>query len=231
MKTILLLIIAATLCTTTVARPIASLELVEKACNVVDFKGRICQHLLSFVALTQSEAPTAREIVAKLLKNRYTKTVLKSAWQKSHFQKDIYQERGGWIFADPNNPNKLQVVLARKSASKPFRLNGNTNPAINLEDVSSAKKGWILVANFHTHPLYVNQEPSFADVRNAFRRGLPGIVIARGRIWTYGPEKREDFATTKRPGAYPEDNDMSNFNPNQRGSVRSVANNPFPTIP
>ncbi len=163
MKTILLLIIAAALCTTTVARPIASLELVEKACNVVGYKGRICQHLLSFVALTQSEAPTAREIVAKLLKNKDTKTVLKSAWQKSHFQKDIYQERGGWIFADPNNPNKLQVVLARKSASKPFRLNGNTNPAINLEDVSSAKKGWILIANFHTHPLPDNQEPSFAE--------------------------------------------------------------------
>ena len=123
MKTILLLIIAAALSTTTFSRPIASLQLnvVEKACNVVGYKGRICQHLLSFVALTQSEAPTAREIVAILLKNKDTKTVLKSAWQKSHFQKDIYQERGGWIFADPNNPNKLQVVLAPKSASKPFK--------------------------------------------------------------------------------------------------------------
>ena len=65
MKTILLLIITAALCTTTVARPIASLERVEKACNVVGFKGRICQNLLSFVALTQDkEALTANEIVA-----------------------------------------------------------------------------------------------------------------------------------------------------------------------
>ncbi len=180
------------------------------------------------------------QLAGKLLlpcwKIKNTKKILQKASLGSYYAKDIYRERGGYIYANPNNPSQLQVVLAPKSASKPFKLNGNTNPSIDLWGAGSANTndGWILVANFHTHPLLVNslnQEPSAADLRNAFRRGVPGIVISRLRIWVYGPERREDFKPTGNPRAYPEDNDMRNFNPNTRGSVHSVVTNPFPALP
>ncbi len=122
------------------------------------------------------------------------------------------------------------MVLAPKDAAKPFKVNGRDNPAINLEGAGSANatKNWILVANFHTHPLLVNQDPSAADLRNAFRRGVPCILISRLNIW----EKREDFEPTGNPRAYPEDNDMSNFIPFAPGSVKNVVQNPFsPPLP
>lgn len=53
-----------------------------------------------------------------------------------------------------------------------------------------------LVANFHTHPLSESYggdaEPSLADKQNAYFRGLPGIVISRKGIYSYGPERREN---------------------------------------
>jgi hypothetical protein len=61
-----------------------------------------------------------------------------------------------------------------------------------------------LVANFHTHPLSTrvggDQEPSRADKENAFYRGVPGIVISRKGIYSYGPERRE---STVNPKGYP----------------------------
>ena len=60
------------------------------------------------------------------------------------------------------------------------------------------------MANFHTHPLSPNvsgdPQPSRADMTNAFARGVPGIVISRPGIWSYGPERRE---STKNPKGYP----------------------------
>lgn len=218
MKTALLLILAATFSTIFV-KPAYS---VQKACNVRDFLD----------TQQDREAPTAEQIVTSLLQKKDTRSALKQAWLGSHFSKDIYREKGGYIYANPNNPLQLQVVLAPESASKSFKLHGNTNPSIDLNRAGSAnaKEGWILVANFHTHPLNKNQEPSDADLRNAFRRGVPGIVIARQNIWVYGPQKREDFKPIGNPHAYPEDNDMSNFNVQARGSVKSVRNNPFPAL-
>ncbi len=197
------------------------------------FKGRIYQNLFA-----QQNAPTGKEIVRILLQNRITRQRLEKAWLGSHYEKDIYRERGGFIFANPNSPRQLQVVLAPKNVAETFKLNGRENsqgnPAIDLKGAGSANatKNWILVANFHTHPLLVNQEPSTADLRNAFRRGVPGIVISRLNIWVYGPENREDFEPVGNPRAYPEDNDMSNFNPLARNSVKDVVQNPFsPPLP
>ncbi len=233
MKTALLLILASALCTIWI-RPVdsrSSLGLIERAHNVKGFKGSLYQKLFAF--LQQTNAPTGREIVAGLLQNKNTIKYLQKAWVFSHYRKNIYQERGGYIYANPNNPSQLQVVPAPKNAAKPFKLNGRDNPAINLEGAGSAKanKNWILVANFHTHPLLANEEPSTADLRNAFRRGVPGIVISRRSIWVYGPERRADFRPTRNPHAYPEDNDMRDFNPNARRSVQRVTANPFPALP
>lgn len=181
-------------------------------------------------ASIMQNAPTGAEIVPILLSSRDTRDMLQAAWRGSFLGRDLFQERGGWIYANPNNPRQLQVVPAPTSVSRPFRTNGVANPSINLESAATAnaRPGWVLVANFHTHPLDFNQEPSAADLRNAFRRGVPGIVISRGRIYIYGPTERENLHPQGNPRAYPEDNDVSNFNPLVRGSVRAVGENPFP---
>ena len=173
---------------------------------------------------------TGEEIVRRLLANRFTRDILARAWMMSFISRNLFQERGGWIFANPNNPNDLQVVLAPSSASRPFRPNEEVNPAIDLEGSTSANanSGWVLVANFHTHPLEANQEPSSADLRNSILRGVPGIVISRRHIYVYGPESRANLHPLGDPRAYPNDGDPNDFNPNARGSVRAVKENPFP---
>ena len=176
---------------------------------------------------------TGEEIVSRLLTRRSeTRQILAQTWVDSCLGRDLFQERGGYIFADPNDPKNLQVVLAPRSASRPFRSNEPTNPAIDLEGAASANAnaGWVLVANFHTHPLAANQEPSTADLRNAIERNVPGIVISRNRIYVYGPECRSSFVTFGgNPRDYPNNGDISFFNPNARGSVKPVSENPFPS--
>lgn len=60
------------------------------------------------------------------------------------------------------------------------------------------------MANFHTHPLSEqvggNPEPSRSDMENAYFRGLPGIVVSRRGIYSYGPERRE---SVQNPKGYP----------------------------
>lgn len=43
-------------------------------------------------------------------------------------------------------------------------------------------------------------EPSKSDKDNAYYRGIPGIVISRKGIYSYGPEQRE---STANPKGYP----------------------------
>ena len=178
-------------------------------------------------------ALTGEEILERLLVTRPsnpTRSMLEMAWRLSFIGRNLLQERGGWIYANPSDPTDLQVVLAPSTASGTFRTNGQNNPAINLEGASraNARQGWVLVANFHTHPLDANPEPSTADLRNAIQRGVPGIVISRRYMYVYGPERRANFRPLLNPRNYPEDGDISNFNPNARGSVRRVRENPFP---
>ncbi len=223
MKTALLLILASALCTIWI-RPVdsrSSLGLIERAHNVKGFKESIYQKLFAF--LQQNDAPTGREIIADLLQNRISRNDLQEAWLGSHYQKNIYRERGGYIYANPNNPRQLQVVLAPKDAAQPFKRIGEGNPGINLEGAGSANANtnWILVANFHTHPLAANEEPSTADLLNAFQRGVPGIVISRRSIWVYGPERRTYFRPTRNPRAYPENN-RNDVNLHARRSVQRV---------
>ena len=176
--------------------------------------------------------PTAQDIVNNLLRKKtHTREMLEQAWMGSFRKGNLLQETGGWIYANPDKPEQLQVVLAPLTASRPFKSHGKENPSIDLNGAAEANAihNWVLVANFHTHPLDSNQEPSLADLRNAFRRGVPGIVISRASIYVYGPANRENFPPQGvNPHAYPQDNNMASFNPNTRGSVRVVAVNPFP---
>jgi hypothetical protein len=179
------------------------------------------------------QALTGEEIVERLfIRNSETIRQLQAAWADSFIGNDLFQEMGGWIYANPANPMELRIVRAPRTASRPFRSNEQNNPAIDLNGAATANAptGWILVANFHTHPLYIpnNQEPSTADLRNAIRRGVPGIVISRNSVYVYGPERRNHFLLHgENPRAYPDDGDITNFNPNSRGSIRRVRQNPF----
>ncbi len=60
------------------------------------------------------------------------------------------------------------------------------------------------VANFHTHPLsgevQGNPQPSQADIANSYARGLPGIVLSRDGIYSYGPDTR---VGVNNPKGYP----------------------------
>ena len=182
-------------------------------------------------AFVMQNPPTGQEIARNIFRRRTdTREKLEQAWTGSFRGRDLFQERGGWIYANPINPNQLQVVLAPATASRPFRSTEIANPAIDLEGAATAnaRHGWVLVANFHTHPLNINQEPSAADLRNAFRRGVPGIVISRRSVYIYGPENRANLNPIGNPRAYPANNNMVNFNPNVRSSVRAVSVNPFP---
>ena len=58
--------------------------------------------------------------------------------------------------------------------------------------------------------------PSDPDFRNAFGRNVPGIIIARNRIYVYGPERRQHFQLYHGdPRAYPNDGDESRYNSNR----------------
>ena len=79
---------------------------------------------------------------------------------------------------------------------------------------------YVLVANFHTHPLYKNEAPSTADVENAYHRGMPGIVISRSKIFGYGPERRTN---TNEPHKY-----ATPMECNKNDQGRKLRDNPFP---
>ena len=178
----------------------------------------------------RKKALTGEELVKRLLtKGSTTRSMLQTAWTTSRIHIGTFQERGGWIFANPEAPSSLQVVLAPKTASDTFRESSQQVPAIDLSSAASANahSGWTLVGNFHTHPLDTNREPSLADLVNAFARGVPGIIISRGQIYVYGPRCREDLNPSGNRRDYPNDGDEDDFNPQAPGNFRGVRQNPL----
>ena len=124
-----------------------------------------------------TEAPTGEEILNLIMnapenRRRTTRDVFEHAWRDSFPQRGVLQERGGWIYANPNSPNQLQVIMAPRDRSTtfsaatpdPFSTNRPPNPAaIDLTGPQNppqrVNEGWILVANFHTHPREDNPFP------------------------------------------------------------------------
>ncbi|KAJ3208520.1 hypothetical protein HDU67_006691 [Dinochytrium kinnereticum] len=134
---------------------------------------------------------------------------------------NLVQERGGWIYADMDNPRRIQVVVAPPSRSSiAHDINAVGNFAINLNDplAPGIPARWVLVANFHTHPGTTGApEPSQADMTNAWYRGVPGFVISTNGIYVYGPERR---AVMRAPRFYPNVADGAG---NRYELVRSLA--------
>jgi hypothetical protein len=196
-----------------------------------------CQTLLPVLPVTSPGEDTpiiqvnlqlcysGERIVDKLLKrNSNNRQKLGKAWDKSILTQNTITERGGYVFADLNDLNILVVRLAPKSSSIICLRNSTTIPSIDLSHPPKLND-LILVANFHTHPLEENSEPSDADLRNAMRRGVPGIVFSQRGVYIYGPVRRSNM---NRPlWCYPNDGPV-NFDVRDRSSVKRVTfTNPF----
>ena len=84
-----------------------------------------------------TEAPTGEEILTYIMnapenRRRTTRDVFERAWHETFPQRGVFQERGGWIYANPESPNQLQVIMAPRDRSETFRANDNNPAAIGL---------------------------------------------------------------------------------------------------
>ncbi|KAJ7106715.1 hypothetical protein C8R44DRAFT_858261 [Mycena epipterygia] len=155
------------------------------------------------------EGPTAADIV-----NRESfRLAFDSAWHQSFFPNGTAREVGGWLLtsihdeiyrpnasrADPDQNNDVyRIVYADPGRSGiPFPQLGNTggNPAIDL----TLPGTWPRESPPDTSSSLTvgpsqggNPQPSFADHRNAWLRGVPGIVVSRDGLYGYGPSQREN---------------------------------------
>ncbi|KAI8853855.1 hypothetical protein BC829DRAFT_429699 [Chytridium lagenaria] len=160
------------------------------------------------VNTSMTEGPLGGDITTAL------KHHFKELFQKSIYSKAIVQEMGGWVYADSANPRSIMFVDAPKDRSKPSKepkpegpkpkgkgkgkgkaedneREGDISIMLNNPLPGGVPANWVLVANYHTHPSeHRSKMPSKADVANAFKRGVPGIVISSGGIYVYGPERR-----------------------------------------
>ncbi|KAK0185301.1 hypothetical protein F5146DRAFT_1005907 [Armillaria mellea] len=149
--------------------------------------------------------------VAELLNSiksltRLNQGSFQTAWSDSFINSSHCCEQGGFIYVDFPVPNRLTrawITRARKGKTMNQRTEG-ANASIDLNYPGIKKNNVILVANFHTHPLSKrvkgDPQPSRADMENAYARGVPGIVVSRDGIYSYGPERR---VTTRNPKGYP----------------------------
>ncbi|KAK7013283.1 hypothetical protein R3P38DRAFT_1510203 [Favolaschia claudopus] len=155
------------------------------------------------------ECPSVSELLANVKSlTRQNQGAFQTAWEESF--SDAYHccERGGFIYVDfpiPERITRAWVSKAGPGETMHQRTKGS-NASINLNYPGIEMDNVILVANFHTHPLYPEepvkggQKPSEADRDNAYDRGLPGIVISRDGIYSYGPERRTNL---QNPKVYP----------------------------
>lgn len=78
------------------------------------------------------ELPTAKEIADIIFNDEIGKEKFKRAYYESF----TFRERGGWIFANPDDPTQLEVLLAPISASGTFLATDmTTTPSIDLNDI------------------------------------------------------------------------------------------------
>ena len=163
--------------------------------------------------------PTPPDVDA-LAANRHVKDAFRQAWRRTleqHAKLKVFQEFGGWIWADAQNPASIRIQPAPDQRSKPFKASSKHPGAINLEDPEHVgnlpPEGFVVVGNYHTHPdPDGDQQPSRADFRNAWGRGVPGFVISLAGVLAYGPEQRASFTG---PRGYPETNEAVRYTARQ----------------
>ncbi|GLJ58037.1 hypothetical protein SUGI_1408460 [Cryptomeria japonica] len=154
--------------------------------------------LILNIALTgNSYAPQITDILA----DKVVLEALGTAWKESFAQNPIsYQVRGGWIYADAH---KYIVV---QHASKDHSPQG-VDEDIDLDNpekvVVLSSEDCKLVADFHTHPFAdkTQQRVDSDEIKRAYEKGVPGIVVSCSGVSYYGPERR---ASMDGPTGYPQ---------------------------
>ncbi|KAF9065721.1 hypothetical protein BDP27DRAFT_1079869, partial [Rhodocollybia butyracea] len=156
----------------------------------------------SIQAMT-NPCPTVRQLLDGVKSLTRSDGTFQDAWSRSFIDPFHCAEQGGFIYIDfpvPSTITRAFISFAPAGATMNQRTAG-PNASIDLNRPGINQNNVILVANFHTHPLSQDVggdvEPSRADKTNAYARGLPGIVISRGGIYSYGPENRENTANPK----------------------------------
>jgi len=65
---------------------------------------------LSVAALMCMSEATDGPNVKDILASKEFQVAVGKAWKESFLGNDLYQTRGGWVYADSNNPDKYLVV-------------------------------------------------------------------------------------------------------------------------
>ncbi|GLJ27179.1 hypothetical protein SUGI_0532840 [Cryptomeria japonica] len=151
-------------------------------------------------------ATTNAPKVTDILANQDVQEALATAWKESFLQNpNSYQVRGGWVYADSNYPDDhkyIVVQLASKDRS-PQGADGDIDLDNPQKDVVLSNEHYKLVADFHTHPFAAKtqQRADSDDIKRAYERGVPGVVVSCSGVFYYGPERR---ASMDGPTAYPQ---------------------------
>lgn len=118
--------------------------------------------------------------VTSIIKSEIVRKKLLSALRLSVVEE---REHGGYIFWNPIS-NEFVISNAELGRKK----------EIDLDKPSGGKEGFMLVANYHTHPNETGHyPPSEVDELLSSARGIPGIVIASNNtIYFSGPSKRRE---------------------------------------
>eukprot|EP01018_Ginkgo_biloba_P005714 Gb_21249 [translate_table: standard] len=151
---------------------------------------------------TALAGPTASQIIP----NNNFMNAAENAWNESMLGNGKYQIRGGWVYADAEDPTKLIIRPADKCRSNPGTVADVEKDPERVEiyldypenDQSSppAPAGYKVVADFHVHPFPgVYQEPEDPDEYiRAYNRDVPGILFSCEGIFYYGPDRRSTMA-------------------------------------
>eukprot|EP01018_Ginkgo_biloba_P013863 Gb_32278 [translate_table: standard] len=188
----------------------------------------ICASLLhvSF-GIVIEKGPTAPEIIS----HKEFRGALSKVWSESSLGNGVYQIRGGWVYADPKDPQKISISFAPKTLSNPGTVKdviaNSESVEIKLDNPdkyseAQVKMGYKVVGDFHTHPFpHVYQFPGKDDIARAYKRGVPGVVLSCTGIIYYGPDHRANLLLG--PSGYPGGNEKYT---NQKYHIYGP--NPFP---
>ncbi|KAK0494808.1 hypothetical protein EDD18DRAFT_1172471 [Armillaria luteobubalina] len=159
---------------------------------------------VTFVPMAQN-CPSVAELLdgVKSLTRKSDGGTFQTAWSDSFPDAFHCCEQGGFIYVDfpvPSKVTRAWITRAPKGQTMNQRTVG-PNASIDLNNPGIVMDKVILAANFHTHPLSTDvgggQEPSRADMDNAYVRGVPGIVVSRRGVYSYGPERRTSVSNPK----------------------------------
>eukprot|EP01018_Ginkgo_biloba_P013866 Gb_31775 [translate_table: standard] len=189
----------------------------------------ICASVLhASLGIVVKKGPTAPEIIS----HKEFTDALSKVWSESSIGNGVYQIRGGWVYADPKDPQKISISFAPKTLSNPGTVKDVVaNPEsveIKLDNPDKyseeqVKMGYKVVGDFHTHPFPppVYQSPGGDDRVRAYERGVPAVVLSCKGIIYYGPDHR--FTLLGGPSGYPGGNEKYT---NQKDNIYGP--NPFP---